>query len=233
MLTKASYAAAMQSFTPGCRLGMKSFWKAAATSIALSALFFVVYPFCNWVASRRPHVPTVYFHWERSIPFVPAFIIPYTSMNVFFVAAPFFAASDRHRVNFSRQIVVATLIAGICFLLIPMRFALPTPQVQGSLGRIFDWLHALDRPYNEFPSLHVAFCVILANLYLRRCHGVIRFFLAIWFALIILSTLLTYQHHAVDVLGGITTAGICMALFRDDPSWQNHSHYGSVDPLAR
>ena len=211
---------------------MKSMWKAAATSAALSALFFIVYPFCNWAASRRRHVATVYFHWERSIPFVPAFIIPYTSMNVFFVTAPFLAASDRHRVNFARQIAVAMLIAGICFLLMPMQFAFPRPRVQGALGRIFGWLHAFDRPYNEFPSLHVAFCVILANLYLRRCHGIMRFLLAIWFALIILSTLLTYQHHVVDVLGGIATAGICMAIFRDDPSWQNRSDPRSVDGLV-
>jgi protein-tyrosine phosphatase len=41
----------------------------------------------------------------------------------------------------------------------------------------------------------------------------------IWFSLIGLSTLLTYQHHVVDVIGGFILATICFYLIGDAP-WQ-------------
>jgi membrane-associated phospholipid phosphatase len=216
---------------PGPRdiIGMNFTAKAAATSVGLTGLFFIVYPFCNWIASRRAHVPSFYVHWERSIPFVPIFIIPYASINLFFAAAPFVTTSDRERMIVAKRIVAAMFISAICFLLIPLRFAFSRPEVHGILSMLFDSLHAFDRPFNQFPSLHVAFCVILANLYLRRWGGVLRYALAIWFVLIVIATLFSYQHHVVDIAGGIAVAVICIGLFRDGAT----RHSASGVPCAR
>src|ERR1051325_7079474 len=60
-----------------------------AASIGLSALFLIVYGWCNWFTAHRANVPTLFFEWERSIPFVPLMIAPYISIHLFFVAAPF------------------------------------------------------------------------------------------------------------------------------------------------
>ena len=53
----------------------RSTWKALAASIGLSALFLVVYGWCNWFTAQRAHVPTLFFEWERLIPFVPLMIV--------------------------------------------------------------------------------------------------------------------------------------------------------------
>src|SRR5712664_2509694 len=97
--------------------------KALLASAGLSILFLVVYSGCNWITARRAGVGTFYFEWERGIPFVPFMILPYMSIDLFFVAAPFLCRTDEALRIFSRRIVAAILIAGLCFLLFPLRFA--------------------------------------------------------------------------------------------------------------
>jgi membrane-associated phospholipid phosphatase len=198
-------------------------WKAAATAAGLSTLFFIVYPLCNWLASRRGHVSSFYFGWEKSIPFVPVFIIPYASINLFFVGAPFLAKSERELRTLTKRIVLAMLISDACFVLIPLRFAFPVPAVGGTIGALFDALHGFDRPFNEFPSLHVAFCVIVANVYLRRAPGILWGVILVWFVLIVASTLLTYQHHFVDVLGGLAVGFGCIGMVRGGQDFRKDS----------
>ena len=67
--------------------------KALRASLGLSLLFLVVYGGCIWITARRHDVGVFYFAWERAIPFVPFMILPYMSIDVFFVAAPFLISS--------------------------------------------------------------------------------------------------------------------------------------------
>jgi hypothetical protein len=75
----------------------------------------------------------------------------------------------------------------------------------------------LDRPFNQLPSLHITICMILAQLYLARVKRIFRAMLCIWFALIAISTVLTYQHHVIDVVGGAALAVLCFHLWQDTP----------------
>ena len=200
---------------PGER--MRVAWRAAATSAGLSALFVGVYGACNVITSLRPHVGSLYFPWERAVPFVPALILPYMSIDLFFIAAPFLARSDRERSVLARRIVAAILIAGVCFLLFPLRFAFERPPVEGFIGMIFNRFRMLDLPFNEFPSLHVALWLILFQMYFRRFKGVVRVGLVVWFVLIGVSPLVTYQHHVVDVLGGFALGVACLHFVGESP----------------
>jgi membrane-associated phospholipid phosphatase len=187
---------------------------ALAVSIALSSLFLIVYGGCNWITARRANVPTLYFEWERSLPFVPFFILPYMSIDVFFVAAPFLCRSDRELWVLAKRIATAIVLAGVCFLLFPFRFAFPRPHASGWLGALFDWFRGMDAPYNLLPSLHAALMLILADVYLRHTRGGARIAIIIWFALIALSPILTYQHHVIDIWGGLVLGALCFLLFR-------------------
>ena len=77
---------------------------------------------------ERHDVGTLYSEWERFIPFVPLMIIPYLSIDLFFVAAPFLCRSERELATFSKRIAAAIVVAGICFLLFPLRFAFERPE---------------------------------------------------------------------------------------------------------
>jgi len=189
--------------------------KAFTVSAELSVLFLVVYSGCNWITGQRSHVGSFYFQWERGIPFVPFMILPYMSIDLFFIAAPFFCRTEEELRIFSRRVIAAILIAGLCFLLFPLRFAFPRPQASGWLGAVFDWFRGMDSPYNLLPSLHAAFTLILLNSYFRHTRGFIRVVIMIWFVLIALSPVLTYQHHVIDIVGGFVLAGYCFYLFRE------------------
>ena len=191
--------------------------KALVVSVGLSVLFLIVYGGCNWITARRANVGTFYFGWERKIPFLPLFILPYMSIDFFFVVAPFLCRTDRELSILAKRIAAAIIVAGICFLLFPLRFAFPRPQADGWPGAFFDWFRGMDAPYNLLPSLHAAFTLILIDVYFRHTCGFNRAAMMTWFVLIALSPVLTYQHHLIDIVGGFVLAGYCFYFFRDSP----------------
>ncbi len=142
-------------------------------------------------------------------------ILPYMSIDLFFIAAPFFCRTDEELRVLSRRVVAAILIAGLCFLLFPLRFAFPRPHAGGWLGAIFDWFRGMDSPFNLLPSLHAALLLLLVDLYARNLRGVFLFAAMLWFLLIGLSPLLTYQHHVIDIVGGFVLAAYCFYFFRE------------------
>jgi membrane-associated phospholipid phosphatase/predicted protein tyrosine phosphatase len=187
---------------------------AALTALGTSLLFVVVYGGCSWLTAQRGDVGTWVYGWERSIPFVPLMIIPYMSIDLFFVAAPFVCRDREERRVLARRIALAILVAGACFVLMPLRFAFPRPMPEGWLGAIFGFLHGFDRPYNLFPSLHIALRTLLAHTYGRHTRGPLRWLVHIWFSLIGFSTVLTWQHHVADVAGGFVLALLCFHFIR-------------------
>jgi protein-tyrosine phosphatase len=189
--------------------------KAFSVSAELSVLFLVVYSGCNWITGQRSHVGSFYFQWEHAIPFVPFMILPYMSIDLFFIAAPFLCRTEEELRIFSRRVIAAIFIAGLCFLLFPLRFAFPRPHADGWLGAVFDWFRGMDAPYNLLPSLHAAFTLILLDVYFRHTLGFIRVATMTWFVLIASSPVLTYQHHAIDIVGGFVLAGYCFYFFRE------------------
>jgi protein-tyrosine phosphatase/membrane-associated phospholipid phosphatase len=188
--------------------------KALTTSVGLSILFLAVYGGCNWIASHRGHVGSFYFDWERSIPFVPFFILPYLSIDLFFITASFLCRDKDQLRIFSKRVVAAILVAGICFLLFPLRFAFARPSTAGWTGALFDWFRGMDAPYNLVPSLHAALLLLLVDLYARNLRGLVRWAVVSWFVLVGLSPVLTYQHHVIDIVGGFALAGYCFYFFR-------------------
>jgi protein-tyrosine phosphatase/membrane-associated phospholipid phosphatase len=186
---------------------------ALAAAVGLSALFLVVYSGTNWITSLRSDVGTWYYEWERWIPFVPWMVIPYMSIDLFFFVCPFLCRRKTELKLLSSRIILAIVAAGGCFLLFPLQLVADAPPTDGVCGWIFDWFRSLDKPYNLCPSLHIALRTILADTYARNLSGLLRLGSQVWFSLIGFSTLLTYQHHVVDVAGGFILAGLCFYLY--------------------
>lgn len=192
-------------------------WVAAVRTVAVTSLLFVVvYNVCNQLTRIRPDVGVWAFAWERNWPLVPAMIVPYWSIDLLFVLAPFLGA-DREEIAVHRRRIVFVILGGAFgFLLIPLQFAFPRPEVAGPLGRWFAALYTFDLPHNLFPSLHIALRTLLADWFVRKSRGTGRWVVHAWFSLIGISTLLTWQHHVVDVVGGFWLAAIALHLFRFD-----------------
>ena len=193
---------------------LPSNWRAALSwSVLLSLLFIVVYGSCNWITSSRSDVGVIQFEWERAIPIIPAMIIPYMSIDLFFITAPFLCRSSRALHTLAARIGTATVVAGACFLFMPLQMAEARPEFSGFFGVIHDLLKAGDRPYNLFPSLHVTFLLILWVLYGHHLRGLAAALLHLWFSLVLVSVLFVYQHHVIDMVGGAALAIACFYTF--------------------
>jgi len=178
--------------------------------------FGLCYLLAAQVAAQSGVTRNVALPWDRFIPFVSWMLLPYLSSGVFFVAS-FFAvrSSDALRV-LSQRMLVATVLAGLVFVTWPLRFSFTRPTVEPAwLGPLFGLLDTTDGPYNQLPSLHVAFCVLWWSA-LRRVptKAWSRGLLSGWLALTAAATLFTYQHHLLDMAAGLGLGLLCIALVR-------------------
>jgi protein-tyrosine phosphatase len=202
-------------------------WLAALLWLAfLGPLFFLTYGFANWVTGLRSNVPEVAFSWEHRIPFWPWTIIPYWSTDLFYAVSVVLCRTRAElRTHVSRLIAVQVLcVAG--FLLVPLRFGFERPAAEGLFGHLFDALMSFDKPFNQAPSLHIALITVLWARYARHFGGATMWLLRIWFVLMAVSTLTTYQHHFVDLPAGLLVGLLAMALFPEDQSALQYARSG-------
>ncbi|TDU69296.1 PAP2 superfamily protein [Prosthecobacter fusiformis] len=193
-----------------------SFFQAALVSAWTSLVFLVIYNGSNWITGLRPDVQTAAFAWERMFPVVEWMIIPYWSLDAFFVVAPFLCSDKNELTVLRKRLVWTNLIAAACFLIIPLELAWARPKItEGMFASWFGAIQAMDAPHNLFPSLHIVLRTIMAVHYARHSSGVWRTVLHLWFSLIGVSTLLTWQHHLVDVLGGFLLAAVIFHVIPD------------------
>jgi len=179
----------------------------------LGPLFFLTYGAANALAGLRNGVPSLYFEWERLIPFLDWTIVPYWSIDGFYALSLFICATREELATHVRRLLAAQAVAVTAFIVVPLRFAFERPATDGVFGAMFDLLGAFDKPFNQAPSLHIALLVILWVLYARHARGAGRWLLHGWFALIGISVLTTWQHHFVDVPAGLWLGWLCVWLF--------------------
>jgi membrane-associated phospholipid phosphatase len=188
------------------------FFPAARVSAATSVLFLIVYNACNWLTKIRPDVQVWAFAWEEKIPVIPWMVVPYWSLDLFFVCGPFLCADRGELRALGWRLSAAILAGGLCFLIVPLVYAFPRPHVDGIFGPLFQVLQGMDAPHNLMPSLHITLRTIVAAHYTRHTRGWLRAVIHVWFSLIGVSTLFTHQHHVVDIAGGFLLAGAVMQL---------------------
>ena len=204
--------------------------EAVLSSVVLSLLFIFVYGGCNALASRQTDLAVCFFAWELRIPFVPALIVPYMSIDLFFVAS-FLLCGDRIELSaHARRIGAAILTAGLAFLVFPLAAGYTRPAVSGWSGWLFEFLWSFDKPHNLVPSLHVALASLLWPLYARHTRAPLRWFVHAWFTLIVASALFTWQHHVLDVATGAMLAQVCSFAF---PEWRERGLVCSAAPNVR
>ncbi|HYE72407.1 MAG TPA: phosphatase PAP2 family protein, partial [Blastocatellia bacterium] len=88
---------------------------------------------------------------------------------------------------------------------------LSLPEGESLTLSAFHWLHAIDTPANCFPSGHITSPAV-GCWALARENQAYRKWIWIGFALLSVTILTTKQHYAVDLIGGLMSAGIGIAL---------------------
>lgn len=179
-----------------------------------------------YLEARPPQeVHLIHCALDDLIPFVPAFIYPYLSWFVYIPVCAYLAMKNLEDPDYRRAVFV--LVTGMNIFLI-ISFAHPTGlalregiacDLTTLSGNLMKFVQTVDAPKSVFPSMHVYVTLVLQytlemqKKILPRLAVLIGRIVA---ALIVLSTMFTKQHSAVDVIGAIVMfavlAGISKAL---------------------
>jgi len=148
---------------------------------------------------------------DRAVPFLDWTIWLYYSYGLFLVL-PFLVGRDEGSASWTLYALMTnSMVAALIFFVWPTSVPAPQPTIGGMSGLLWDGLLTVDRPTNVFPSLHVAnACVCAFALWRER--NAWRSVSPVWTLLIVVSTLTTKQHFAVDLLGGAMLAAFSLWL---------------------
>ncbi|HLK70047.1 MAG TPA: phosphatase PAP2/dual specificity phosphatase family protein [Bryobacteraceae bacterium] len=189
-------------------------WKLAIAWLAfLAPFFFLSYRFANWFTGLRPHVPSLVFGWEHTIPFLAWTIVPYWSTDLLYGLSLLFCPTRDELHTHGKRLLAAQILSVTGSLLFPLRFSFQVPQAEGLFGWMFAALHGFDRPFNQAPSLHLSLTVLLWSEYSRRLRGAWLWLMRGWMVLVAISTLTTFQHHFIDLPTGIWVGLLVAVLF--------------------
>ena len=157
--------------------------------------------------------------FDSMIPFIPAMIVPYSWSLVLFVVSFFLVRTSTQLSLLTYRLILATIFACLIFYLYPARFSFnrSIPDDWTQFG--YQFLQLVDKPFNQLPSLHISYAMLLGvSLWdvvasKKRWGSMLyRLLLTGICTLIALSTVLTYQHHFLDMFGGVVLAVLVLIL---------------------
>lgn len=191
--------------------------------LALSLLvFYLLYTLTNLYGAalyqlNPSHIQNLALPLDRNIPFIPAMIVPYSWSLLLFCASFFMVRTSQQLTSLTRRLILATLFATLIFYLYPARFSFIRPVTRDWTQFGYQFLAVTDKPFNQFPSLHVSYALLLGvslwevvSPQKATLQLLYRLVLSVVCALIVLSTLFTYQHHSLDIVGGVGLAGVVL-----------------------
>ena len=173
-------------------------------SLLIGAEFAVVFYGADWLTAQHPLRIHAYADAELAIPLVPVMVVPYMTMYVIFMFAPLVLPSTADLERFAGALARVIVIAGVAFVLLPAEPGFAPVSTAGSIWHPWLQLAAIvSRKYDLVPSLHVALFTVCAGTYARRASTPVRVLLGGWLAVVAASTVLTHQHHVLDVVTGL------------------------------
>lgn len=178
-------------------------------------LFFLIYIPTNrhFVFLGATNEFSLFFPWEKGIPFVSWMIVPYLLFNVLFLL-PLFLLPRQKMKELGMATALCTICAGFLFFIFPAQLGFERVLPNDSTRFIYEKLFRIDTPTNLVPSLHVAY----STLFFLSCVNFFRSKIAkiLWSILIfiiIASTLFTHQHHVLDIVSGILLGELSYWVF--------------------
>ena len=184
-------------------------------TIFISIFFVIFYKGAEFYTYTVDNVPSYFMEWERNIPFLPIFMLPYMTSAPYFLATIFLEKNENNLKLLMKRAIFLTVVSTTIFVIFPMKFYFPKPEISNPIFKIlFHILGLLDSSFNQCPSLHVSFAFLSAEVYYREIKSkFLKSFLCLWGFLLAISILFVYQHHFIDFVGGTLIFLITCIIF--------------------
>lgn len=151
---------------------------------------------------------------DRAAPFVPLFVVPYLLILPIFVVIILFAYWNKLGFRpLVYSIIIIWLVSALTYTLFQTHIVRPQVVGQDFASNLVRFAYTHHRPYNRFPSLHVAMATLI-TLYAYYTKSKTLPYVMVFSTLVISSTVLIKQHYLLDIVGGIVlTVGIANVVF--------------------
>lgn len=176
--------------------------------IAALAFHITGYLGMNTLMEHRGISHSVALSWDYQIPYIKYFS-PVYAIVYFIPVVTFFLCWNNYEIIKAafKSFITAGVICFTSYAIFPVMFsdriALHPPyDFFDNVTRFFYWI---DKPYNCFPSLHVALAFISVQVIERASPKLSLMFWTVAI-LVTLSTLFVRQHYILDLVAGITVA---------------------------
>ena len=151
-------------------------------TIFMIVFFVIMYKGAEFYTYTVENVPSYFMEWERNIPFLPIFMLPYMTSAPFFLVTIFFEKNEYSLKLLMKRAIFLTVVSTTIFVLFPMKFYFPKPEIENQIFKtLFHILDLLDSSFNQCPSLHVSFAFLSNIVYYREIKNrFLKYFLCFW-----------------------------------------------------
>jgi protein-S-isoprenylcysteine O-methyltransferase Ste14 len=145
--------------------------------------------------------------FERPWPVLQWTVAVYVSAYLQAPLAVIIAASQRGLRRFALAGALASIVVGICWIVIPAVVVHRPYTPSGPLGQVLTFERALDAGTVSFPSMHVVWALIAADVWADRArvsgHRIWRVFGYLWAIAIAATTITTGMHYVLDIAAAL------------------------------
>lgn len=177
-----------------------------ALAATFGILFLLLYGGASRLAAYVPWRFRVDLPFELAIPFSPWSSLLYLAIGPLLCLGPFVLRRWRLLLPLVAVLTSETLVAAVCFVLLPVTTSFPPRETAGAVGLFFGFADLLNLEGNYLPSLHVAYALTAALAYGKERAPLVRIALFAGFVAMTASTLLMHEHHVVDAVAGMVLA---------------------------
>lgn len=198
---------------------LKTNWKRYLVNIVLA---LGVYWSSTWYALTNhatAHVHILQTAFDRMVPVIPQFIVPYNMLQPVLYACLifFFLFHPKIFTAFGVAFIALQGISNLTYVFFQTYVPRPT-NLQAGTSWYVDQLLATyksDHPYNCFPSLHCGLSTLAASFWwVKRRYRPIAWLMTLFAAVTIIATQVLKQHVIADTVGSLLAVGLYLIAYR-------------------
>ena len=109
-------------------------------TIFISIFFAIFYKGAEFYTYTVNNVPSYFMDWEKNIPFLPIFMLPYMTSAPFFLVTIFLEKNEKNLKLLMKRAIFLTVVSTAIFIIFPMKFYFSKPEIDNQIFKFLFYL---------------------------------------------------------------------------------------------